>query len=107
MRQGTTPPVTVTVGADWTGFDVHLTFYDGLTEIIKKSEDGELDISIEDGETVLETSLTQADTLSLHAGSICEVQARAFNSDGSVADATCVACEPIERVIEQGELPEV
>lgn len=107
MRQGTTPPITVEVCADWTGLDVHLTFSDGYTAITKKSEDGDMDVEIADGVTKLTTALTQAETLSLKAGAICEVQARAFNSDGTQADATSIACEPIERVIEQGELPEV
>lgn len=106
MRQGTTPPIAVEVGADWTGFDVHLTFSDGYTAITKKSEDGDIEIEVADGVTKLTTALTQAETLSLHAGSLCEVQARAFNADGSQADATSIACEPIERIIEQGELPE-
>lgn len=106
MRRGTTPPVFVEICADYTGLDVHLSLTDGYTIITKKSEDGDMDVEIEDGITKLSTSLTQAETLSLKAGSMCEVQVRAFNADGSVADATSVACEPIERIIEDGELPE-
>ena len=103
MRRGTTPTVTVTVDADLTGMDVHLALNAG-TLIVKETDD--LEITVDGGVTTIVANLTQADTLSMTAGSMCEVQVRAFNSDGSVAMATDIGQMKVCRILEDGELPQ-
>lgn len=102
IRRGTTPPVSVEiVGEDWTGRNLHLTFQAG--GIVTKSG-SDLTVSYADGVTTVQTVLTQADTLSFKEGAECDVQVRAFNSDGSLADATEIGTLTIGRIIEEGAL---
>ena len=101
MRRGTTPTVTVTVDADLTGMDVHLAFEAGAL-IVKSGED----LDIETGDTTtISTTLTQEDTLAMSAGTQCEVQVRAFNADGSIAMASTIGSIPVNRILEEGVLP--
>lgn len=102
MRRGTTPTITVEVDADLTGLDIHLAL-DAGTLIVKETDD--LGIDIADGKTVITANLTQDDTLAMRAGANCEVQLRAFNSDGSIAMATTIGTIPVGRILEDGELP--
>ena len=103
MRRGTTPTVTVTVDADLSGLEVHLALNAG-TLIVKETDD--LDIAVDGGMTTITANLTQADTLAMTAGSMCEVQVRAFNADGSVAMATDIGTVKVCRILEDGLLPQ-
>ena len=103
MRRGTTPTITVTVGADLTGKEIHLAFQSG--ELVVKSGN-DLDVSVEDGITTITTALTQEDTLSFSTAQ-CRVQARAFNSDGSIALATDIGTLDVRDILEDGKLPAV
>lgn len=102
MRRGTTPTLTIEVDADLTGLDIHLAL-DAGTLIVKETD--ELGIDIADGKTTITANLTQADTLAMQSGRNCEVQLRAFNSDGSIAMATTIGTVPVCRILEDGELP--
>ena len=103
MRRGTTPPFAVeVVGEDWTNLNIHLTFEAGA--LVTKSGD-DLTVTYADGVTTVSTVLTQEDTLSFTAGIDCEVQIRAYNADGSLADATTIGRVPVERILEDGKLP--
>ena len=100
MRRGTTPTITVSVGADLTDLNVHLAL-DAGTLIVKDDPDMEY----ADGVTTITAKLTQEDTLSMQAGHICSVQVRAFNADGSTAMASTIGTVPVEGILEDGELP--
>ena len=102
MRRGTTPTITVKVGADLTGMDVHLALKAGAL-IVK--ETGDLEIEVRDGATIITCTLTQEDTLAMTSDMDCEVQVRAYTSDGSVAMATSIGSVPVRRILEDGELP--
>lgn len=108
MRRGTTPTITATVNADLTDMAVHLAFKVGGNVIVKQGED--LTIVVDnDGEeptTVVSTSLTQEDTLSMRSGKECEVQIRAVQDDGAVAIATCIGTIPVKRILEEGVIRE-
>lgn len=104
MRRGTTPTITVTVGADLSGMACHLAFQAGKSLIVKTNDD--MDISVEgegdDAVTTLVTKLTQAETLSMRYDSTCEVQLRAVANDGEIAIATTVGKIPVRRILEDG-----
>lgn len=103
MRRGTTPPFAVEADGDFTNLNVHLSF-EAEGVLIVKSDD-QLTITYENGVTTIATRLTQQDTLSFREGTDCEIQVRAFNSDGSLAVATTVGHVPVERILEDGFLP--
>ena len=62
-------------------------------------------MSFADGVTTIKATLTQEDTLAMHAGNVCRVQVRAYNGDGSIAMATDIATVPVADILEDGELP--
>ena len=102
MRRGTTPTITVEIDADLTNLNVHLALNAGAL-IVK--DDDDLTIEIAGGKTTIECTLTQEDTLAMTSGTNCEVQVRAYNSDGSMAMATTIGSIPVQRIIEDGVLP--
>ena len=102
MRRGTTPTITVKVNSDLSDLNVNLAL-DAGTLIVKTGDD--LSVEVEDGVTTVSTTLTQEDTLSMTSGKDCQVQIRAYKSDGSTAMATTIGVIPVERILEEGVLP--
>jgi hypothetical protein len=107
MRRGTTPTITVTVDADISDMTIYLTFKSGCTEIVKSDDD--LTVTTEtaqsgDVSTIIETTLTQEDTLAFKSGKDCEVQIRAVKQDGEVAVATTIGTIPVKRILQEGVL---
>lgn len=101
MRRGTTPTIRVKVSADLSGLEVHMALKAGAL-IVKETED--LEIEAGDGCTLITCTLTQADTLALSSDMSCEVQIRAYTSDGAVALATNIGTVPVLRILEDGQL---
>lgn len=103
MRRGTTPTIRVTVAdADITGMRIYLTLESGRTEITRENDS--LEISLEDGDTVILCRLTQAETLAFKPGQRCEVQIRAIDNGGAVALASTIGSIPVDRILLDGEL---
>ena len=102
ITRGTTPTIEIYTPEDYTGLNVHVAF-DAGAQVVKATD--ELD-SIETGEhgTKIVATLTQDDTLAFTAGIPCEVQVRAYSTDGTLATATTVASIPVARVLEDGKL---
>ena len=104
MRRGTTPTITLEVEADLTGLNLHVAFaQEGGPVVVKSGND--LTVSVEDSVTTIETTLTQAETLSFSGCANGQVQVRAYNSDGSLAMATQSAMFPVYGILEDGPLP--
>ena len=101
MRRGTTPTIQVKVYADLTGMEVHLAL---KADALIVKETGDLVIEVGDGFTLVTCTLTQSDTLALASDMSCEVQIRAYTSDGAVALATTIGSVPVSRILEDGEL---
>ena len=102
MRRGSTPTITVSVGADLSEMDVNLAFEAGNL-IVKTGSD--LEIEVADGKTTITTTLTQEDTLSMTDGKDCRIQVRAYTSEGDVAMATTIGRIPVRGILEDGKLP--
>lgn len=103
MRRGTTPTITATIDADLTGLDIRLAFRQSSYAPIVKSG-GDLTVSVEGGETTVQATLTQADTLSLRDGVPVDVQLRGYRDGGAVAVATTIGTLEVERILEEGVL---
>jgi len=103
MRRGTTPTITATVDADLTGMTLYLAFKQAGSAPLVKT-DADLTVTVEDGATTIETSLTQAETLALCEGVDVKVQLRAVTVGGAVALATDIASIPVERILQDGVL---
>ena len=102
MRRGTTPTVTVTVGADITAMHVYLAFKQAGRDIIVK-ENPDFTMMFEDDATTIACPLAQEDTLAFKPGK-CEVQIRATEADGAVALATNIGTVDIGRILLEGRL---
>lgn len=103
MRRGTTPTITATVDADLTGMTLYLAFKQAGTPPIVKT-DGDLEVTVEDGQTVIECALTQAETLAMREGVDVKVQLRAVTNSGRTAVASNVGTIPVSAILQDGEL---
>ena len=103
MRRGTTPTITATVDADLTGMALYLAFKQAGSAPLVKT-DADLAVTVEDGTTVIETSLTQAETLALREGVDVRVQLRAVTNSGQTAVASNIGTIPVAAILQDGEL---
>ena len=109
MRRGTTPTITTRVNANLEGMEIYLAFrLDKNTLMVKRGED--LDVSYEMVDdvvyTIVSTTLSQEDTLSMKAGKTVEVQIRAVMDDGDIAVATDIESFQVDRILQDGVLPQ-
>lgn len=105
FRRGTTPAFEVEVDRDVTDLTLHLSFAQDDVLVVKKGEDGDLDVSPEGDVTLVKATLTQEDTLKFKAGGYCEVQIRGYKDDGIVAMATGCGKLKVLKILEEGVLP--
>lgn len=110
MRRGTTPTITLTVTnsdgspCDLTGQEIHVTFESGGCrgrKLIKSGDD--LAVSLDGGATVIDVTLTQAETLSFREGGSVRVQVRCIDPSGK-AQATDIASFTAGEILEKGEI---
>lgn len=102
MIRGTTPTEPIIVDMDLSQYTIYLTFECGDTTITKTGDD--LSVSVDDGKTIVQTKLTQAETLSFTAGIDCNIQIRATANGGADAIATTTATVPVCDVLLEGVL---
>lgn len=101
MRRGTTPTITLTVGADIHDWTMYVSMKTGGN--ILDLEDDRLVKTLNGTDTVVEFVLTQEETLAFDVGSL-EVQIRAIK-DG-VAVATDIEKMNVDRIIKGGVIDE-
>ena len=102
MRRGTTPTLTFNVDADLIGWDCWVTLNNNGT--LTTFEDNRLTKTLVDGRTVIEVTLTQAETLAMSVGN-AEAQIRAYNNGAAVA--TDISTFGIGRILMDGVIPNV
>ena len=109
MRRGTTPTITLTMTnddgtpCDLTEHEVHVTFEEKGDYGYQLDKTGEeLTVSTSDGATVIEVSLTQAETLRFKTNSTIRAQVRAIK-DGNAA-ASEIAEFPVAEILLEGEI---
>lgn len=98
-RRGTTPTIVAKVPVDLTGYELHLSIGRGSKRVERRED--EMEVTVEDGSTVMRATLTQDETLAMRAGSACPVQLRALSPDG-VAVATNIKSFKVLEVTENG-----
>lgn len=111
MRRGTTPTVTLTVTnedgtpIDLTGQEVHVTFQesgrDGVTFTKRETDEG-VAVSVDGDASIVEVTLTQAETLRFRTGRKVRVQVRCKDLD--VAIATDIGQFDAEEILLDGEI---
>ena len=101
MRRGTTPTITLTVDADIADWTVYVSFNNGNT--VTTLEDDRLTKTVNSGQTFIDITLTQEETLAFTVGKV-EVQIRAIKDD--VAIATNIMGMDVDRIILDGEIDE-
>ena len=118
MRRGTTPTVRARVNSDLHGLNVYLTFELAKDDLMTKTGE-DLNISYEtepldpeDPEselvtvaTIVETTLTQEDTLRMKAGKAVQVQIRAERMNGEIACASSIKNFVVEKILLDGRIP--
>ena len=102
MRRGTTPTHRVVINEDVTDYNLRLAYKAGGKLVVKTG--ASLDVSLDDGKTIIVCTLTQRDTLGFKAGDTCEVQVRGERASGAIAFATTIGRVPVERILEDGEI---
>lgn len=101
MRRGTTPTITLTVGADIADWTMYVSFDNNST--VTTFEDDRLTKIANGGQTIIEITLTQEETLAFSVGS-ADVQIRAIK-DGT-AIATNIQRIDVARIIKDGVISE-
>ena len=101
MRRGTTPTITLTVGAEIADWTMYVSFSNGSA--ITTFEDDRLTKIANGGQTIIEVTLTQEETLAFSVGK-AEVQIRAIKDD--VAIATNIQSIDVARIIKEGVISE-
>lgn len=101
MRRGTTPTITLTVGADIADWTLYVSFDNNGT--VTTFEDDRLTKTLDGARTVIDITLTQEETLAFKVGS-AEVQIRAIKDD--VAIATNIQKIDVARIIKDGVISE-
>lgn len=100
IRRGTTPTVKVTVGMDLTGYACYLSV--GADKFDKVTLDNsQMQMSVDEGSTVLDFTFTQKQTLSLTKGQ-SRMQLRLVKGD--VALASEMTEINVTEIIKDGEL---
>lgn len=103
MRRGTTPTLRITVDADLTDMELYLALKTGGKPLVVK-RNGDMEVDVANGKSVIVVRLTQADTLGMKAGDKCEIQLRAVTDGGDTAIATTIGSVPVQRILQDGEL---
>lgn len=98
MIRGTTPRIKLITDFDLSGWKLYLTFK-CCTRVITVENDS-LTVDRKDGKTTVIYVLTQEQTLSFNAGSICHIQLRA--AKGAQAVASKVFDEPVDKILQGG-----
>lgn len=98
MRRGTTPPITVSVNENLTGYTLYVTVKNGFHKATLTGD--RLTINYTENSTVIAFMLTQEETLAFGVGR-CEVQVRAVDARG-YAVATDIKTKSIGRIIQEG-----
>ena len=101
MRRGTTPIITLTVDADIADWTVYVSFNNGNT--VTTFEDDRLTKTVNSGQTFIDITLTQEETLAFTVGKV-EVQIRAIKDD--VAIATNIMGMDVDRILKDGVIDE-
>ena len=111
MRRGTTPTVRARVNSDLHGLNVYLTFELAKDDLMTKTGE-DLNISYETDDetglvtaTIVETTLTQEDTLRMKAGKAVQVQIRAERMNGEIACASSIKNFVVEKILLDGRIP--
>ena len=98
MRRGTTPIISLEVDFDFTGWELFVTFKNGMKTITIEN-DG-LTLEVEKGTSAINVLLTQLQTLSFNSNTKCEVQIRAYK--GGSAVATSIETLDVKRILMDG-----
>lgn len=98
MIRGTTPIISLEVDFDFTGWELFVTFKNGLKTITIEN-DG-LTLDVDGGTSTIDVMLSQLQTLSFNANTKCEVQVRAYK--GGSAVATGIETLDIKRILMDG-----
>ena len=102
MRRGTTPIISLEVDFDFTGWELFVTFKNGMKTITIEN-DG-LTLEAEKGTSTINVLLTQLQTLSFNSSTKCEVQIRAYK--GGSAVATSIETLDVKRILMDGVIGE-
>lgn len=98
MRRGTTPTITITVDKDLTDWSLYLAIGQGDDQPLVLEND-RLDMTVVEGVTSVEFTLTQEETLSFDTRPV-EMQLRAAHDD--IAIATDIRTIPVSRILQGG-----
>lgn len=102
MTRGTTPTITLTVtDVPLTGASLYLAFRQGRHLLLKSGDD----LTVDTGESTVEVTLTQAETLQFAPGS-CEIQIRGVYATGT-SFATEIITDTVYDVIQNGVIDTV
>ena len=111
MRRGTTPTITLTVTnednspLDLTNDEVYITFKESGSNgslLTKRETDDGVSITVNGNASIVEVTLTQAETLGFRPGRTVSVQIRAKDAD--VAIATDIGHFDAEEILLDGEI---
>lgn len=102
MRRGTTPIITLEVDFDFTDWELYVTFKNGMKTITIEN-DG-LTLETKSGKSTIRILLSQQQTLSFYANTVCKVQIRAYK-DG-IAVATDEGELNVEQILLDGVIGE-
>lgn len=112
MRRGTTPTVRTKVKADLHGLNIYLTFELAKNVLLTKTGN-DLNVYYEIDEetglvskTVIETTLTQEETLQMKAGKSVSLQIRAERNNGDIAGASSIESFDVEKILLDGRIPQ-